>query len=53
MVVFLFLLLVMSMQAILRSLSAYSKCVCVASVAADYTPACYTDYGTLVTLSAP
>ena len=32
---------------------AYSKCVCVASVAADYTPACYTDYGTLVTLSAP
>ena len=32
---------------------AYSKCVCVASVAADYTPACYTDYGSLVTLSAP
>ncbi len=26
---------------------AYSKCVCVASVAADYTPACYTDYGRL------
>jgi len=32
---------------------AYSKCVCVSSVAADYTPACYTDYGSLVTLSAP
>ena len=32
---------------------AYSKCVCVSSLAADYTPACYTDYGTLVTLSAP
>jgi len=32
---------------------AYSKCVCVSSVAADYTPACYTDYGDLVTLSAP
>ena len=32
---------------------AYSKCVCVASVAADYTPACYTDFGSLVTLSAP
>ena len=32
---------------------AYSKCVCVASVAADFTPACYTDYGSLVTLSAP
>lgn len=32
---------------------AYSKCVCVASVAADYTPACYTDYGSLITLSAP
>ena len=32
---------------------AYSKCVCVASLAADYTPACYTDYGQLVTLSAP
>ena len=32
---------------------AYSKCVCVSSVAADYTPACYTDFGTLVTLSAP
>ena len=32
---------------------AYSKCVCVASLAADYTPACYTDYGSLVTLSAP
>ena len=31
----------------------YSKCVCVASLAADYTPACYTDYGQLVTLSAP
>ena len=32
---------------------AYSKCGCVASLAADYTPACYTDYGQLVTLSAP
>ena len=32
---------------------AYSKCVCVASLAADYTPACYSDYGQLVTLSAP
>lgn len=32
---------------------AYSKCVCVASLAADYTPACYTDYGQLVTLSTP
>ncbi len=32
---------------------AYSKCVCVGSLAADYTPACYTDYGDLVTLSAP
>lgn len=32
---------------------AYSKCVCVSSLAADYTPACYTDYGSLVTLSAP
>ncbi len=32
---------------------AYSKCVCVGSLAADYTPACYTDYGSLVTLSAP
>ena len=32
---------------------AYSKCVCVASVAADFTPACYTNYGSLITLSAP
>lgn len=32
---------------------AYSKCVSVSSLAADYTPACYTDYGSLVTLSAP
>ena len=32
---------------------AYSKCVCVSSLAADYTPACYTDFGSLVTLSAP
>ena len=32
---------------------AYSKCVSVSSVAADYTPACYTDFGSLVTLSAP
>ena len=32
---------------------AFSKCVSVASLAADYTPACYTDFGSLVTLSAP
>lgn len=32
---------------------AYSKCVCVSSVAADFTPACYTDFGSFVTLSAP
>lgn len=32
---------------------AYSKCVSVSSLAADYTPACYTDFGSLVTLSAP
>lgn len=32
---------------------AYSKCVSVSSLAADFTPACYTDYGSLVTLSAP
>lgn len=32
---------------------AYSKCVCVSSLAADFTPACYTDFGSLVTLSAP
>ena len=32
---------------------AYSKCVSVASLVADYTPACYTDFGSLVTLSAP
>ena len=32
---------------------AYSKCVSVASLAADYSPACYTDFGSLVTLSAP
>lgn len=32
---------------------AYSKCVSIASLAADYTPACYTDFGSLVTLSAP
>lgn len=32
---------------------AYSKCVSVSSVAADFTPACYTDFGSLVTLSAP
>lgn len=32
---------------------AYSRCVSVASLAADYTPACYTDFGSLVTLSAP
>ena len=32
---------------------AYSKCISVSSLAADYTPACYTDFGSLVTLSAP
>lgn len=32
---------------------AYSKCVSVSSLAADFTPACYTDFGSLVTLSAP
>lgn len=32
---------------------AYSECVCVSSLAADFTPACYTDFGSLVTLSAP
>lgn len=32
---------------------AYSNCVCVSSLAADFTPACYTDFGSLVTLSAP
>lgn len=32
---------------------AYFKCVCVSSLAADFTPACYTDFGSLVTLSAP
>ena len=33
--------------------SAYSKCVSVAAIAADYTPAGYTDYGVEVDLSAP
>ncbi len=32
---------------------AYSKFVCVSAVAADYTPATYTDYGYTVDLSAP
>lgn len=32
---------------------AYSKCVCVAATAADFTPSSYTDYGSLVTISAP
>lgn len=33
--------------------SAYSKCLSVAAIAADYTPAGYTDYGVEVDLSAP
>lgn len=32
---------------------AYSKFVCVSALAADYTPATYTDYGYTVDLSAP
>lgn len=32
---------------------AYSKCICVGAVAADFTPASYTDYGAEVDLSAP
>lgn len=32
---------------------AYSKCVSVSAVAADFTPASYTDYGKEVTISAP
>lgn len=34
-------------------LGAYSKCVSVSAVAADFTPASYTDYGKEVTISAP
>lgn len=33
--------------------AAYDKCISVASVAADYTPASYTNYGTEVDLCAP
>ena len=33
--------------------AAYSKCISVAALAADYTPSSYTNYGTEVTLSAP
>ena len=33
--------------------AAYSKCISVASIAADYTPATYTNYGSEVLLSAP
>ena len=33
--------------------SAYSKCVCVGAVAADYTPTTYTNYGVEVDFSAP
>ena len=33
--------------------SAYSKCLSVAAISADYTPAGYTDYGVEVDLSAP
>lgn len=32
---------------------AYSKCVCVSAIAADFTPASYTNYGEEVDLSAP
>ncbi len=32
---------------------AYSKFICVSALAADYTPATYTDYGTEIDLSAP
>lgn len=32
---------------------AYSKCICVSAIAADYTPATYTNYGVEVDLSAP
>ncbi|WP_373176455.1 subtilase family N-terminal domain-containing protein [Bacteroides eggerthii] len=32
---------------------AYHKCVTVSAVAADFTPACYTDYGTEVDIAAP
>lgn len=33
--------------------AAYSKCISVAALAADYTPATYTNYGSEVALSAP
>lgn len=33
--------------------AAYSKCISVAALAADYTPASYSNYGAEVTLSAP
>lgn len=33
--------------------SAYSKCLSVAAISADYTPSCYTDYGVEVDFSAP
>lgn len=33
--------------------AAYSKCISVAALAADYTPATYTNYGAEVALSAP
>ena len=33
--------------------SAYSKCLSVAAISADYTPASYTDYGVEVDFSAP
>lgn len=32
---------------------AYSRCICVSAIAADYTPATYTNYGVEVDLSAP
>lgn len=33
--------------------AAYSECISVASIAADYTPATYTNYGSNITLCAP
>ena len=33
--------------------AAYSKCIAVSAVAADFTPASYTNYGVEATVSAP
>ena len=33
--------------------AAYSKCISVSAIAADYTPSSYTNYGTEITLCAP